>query len=80
MIADLFNEKDPAVMKMIGDTIRKAHEKIIPVGFCGQAASDFPEITLFLVRLGITSISYTPDALLKGIEQIHVADMAANTV
>jgi len=75
LIAELFNEKDPAVLEMIGDTIRKAHEKIIPVGFCGQAASDFPEIALFLVKLGITSISYMPDALLKGIEQIHMASI-----
>ncbi|OMP76607.1 MULTISPECIES: phosphoenolpyruvate synthase [unclassified Chitinophaga] len=73
LIADLFNEKDPAVLKMIGETIRKAHEKIVPVGFCGQAASDFPEIALFLVRNGITSISYMPDAILKGIEQINLA-------
>lgn len=80
LIADLFNEKDPAVLKMIGDTIRKAHEKIIPVGFCGQAASDFPDIALYLVRLGITSISYMPDAIIKGIEQIHKADMQAHTV
>lgn len=73
LIADLFNEKDPAVLKMIGETIRKAHEKIVPVGFCGQAASDFPEIALFLVKNGITSISYMPDAILKGIEQINQA-------
>ncbi|WP_343670853.1 phosphoenolpyruvate synthase [Chitinophaga sp.] len=73
LIAELFNEKDPAVLRMIGETIRKAHEKIIPVGFCGQAASDFPEMTMYLVKLGITSISYTPDALLKGIEQINKA-------
>ncbi|SFW85214.1 phosphoenolpyruvate synthase [Chitinophaga sancti] len=80
LIAELFNEKDPAVLKMIGETIRKAHEKIIPVGFCGQAASDFPEIALYLVKLGVTSISYMPDAILKGIEQIHIADLAAHTV
>lgn len=73
LIAGLFNEKDPAVLKMIGDTIRKAHEKMIPVGFCGQAASDFPEMALYLVRLGISSISFTPDALFRGIEQIQQA-------
>jgi len=80
LIAELFSEKDPAVLKMIGDTIRKAHEKIIPVGFCGQAASDFPDIAHYLVRLGITSISYMPDAIIKGIEQIHKAHMPAPTV
>lgn len=79
-IAELFDEKDPAVLEMIADTIRKAHEKIIPVGFCGQAASDFPEMALYLVKQGITSISYMPDALLKGIEQIHMADIAAHAV
>jgi pyruvate,water dikinase len=80
LIAGLFDEKDPAVLQMIADTIRKAQEKIIPVGFCGQAASDFPEMALYLVKQGITSISYMPDALLKGIEQIHMADIAAHAV
>jgi pyruvate,water dikinase len=41
---------------------------------CGQAPSDFPEYAAFLVEQGIDSISFNPDALLKGIENITVAE------
>jgi pyruvate,water dikinase len=50
---------------------RKANRKI---GLCGQAPSDFPEVTRFLVRQGIDSISFTPDALLTGIKNIVLAE------
>ncbi len=35
------------------------------IGICGQAPSDYPEITEFLVDLGIHSISLNPDSLLR---------------
>ena len=34
-------------------------------GICGQAPSDFPEIAEYLVRLGIDSMSLTPDTVIK---------------
>jgi len=34
-------------------------------GICGQAPSDYPEITEYLVRLGIDSLSPNPDTVLK---------------
>lgn len=46
----------------------------IPVGLCGQAPSDLPDFTRFLVSHGINSISFNPDALLKGIENIWKAE------
>jgi pyruvate,water dikinase len=33
-------------------------------GICGQAPSDYPEVAEFLVRLGIDSLSLSPDVLL----------------
>jgi pyruvate,water dikinase len=39
-------------------------------GICGQAASDYPEMAEYLVRLGIDSMSLNPDSVLKTIMQI----------
>ena len=39
-------------------------------GICGQAPSDYPEIAEFLVRLGIDSISLTPDSVLKTLRAV----------
>jgi pyruvate,water dikinase len=49
----LFNEKNPAVMRLIATAIRVAREKGIKIGLCGQAPSDMPEFAQFLVNEGI---------------------------
>ena len=54
--------------------ILKAKKAKVKVGLCGQAPSDFPEYAKFLVDQGIDSISFNPDALLKGIENIISAE------
>jgi pyruvate,water dikinase len=41
-----------------------------PIGICGQAPSDYPEISQFLVQEGINSISVTPDSVLKTINVV----------
>ena len=45
--------------------IRACKERGKYIGICGQAPSDYPEITRFLVQEGIDSISLNPDSLLK---------------
>ena len=77
IVAGLFNEQDRAARKMIGNMITAAHEAGAKVGLCGQAPSDFPDFTEFLVRLDIDSISFNPDALLKGIANINKAEKPA---
>jgi pyruvate, water dikinase len=74
IVNDLFDERDPAVMSLIRQAIRTARDKGIPIGLCGQAPSDHPEFARFLVEEGITSISFTPDALLTGIAHIRAAE------
>jgi len=71
IVANLFNEQDKAVKEMIATVIKKAKENNIKIGLCGQAPSDFPEFASFLVEQGIDSISFNPDALIKGIENIN---------
>jgi pyruvate,water dikinase len=57
------DERDEAVMKAIETIIETALRRKVTVSICGQAPSDFPEITRKLVGWGITSISVSPDML-----------------
>lgn len=67
LMSQLFDENDSEVKKMIAITIEKAVKIRTKIGLCGQAPSDFPEFTSFLVEKGINSIYFNPDALLIGI-------------
>ena len=74
LVSYLFSEENPAVKALIKETIRVAKRYEIKVGLCGQAPSDIPEFAMFLVNEGIDSISFNPDALIKGIENILEAE------
>jgi pyruvate, water dikinase len=79
LVSFLFSEQNPAVKSLIRKTIHAAKRNNIKVGLCGQAPSDIPEFAQFLVEEDIDSISFNPDALIKGIENILVAEKK-NTV
>jgi len=72
----LFDENDEAAKRMISMAIQAAKKTKTKIGLCGQAPSDFPEFAAFLVTEGIDSISFNPDALLQGIENINNAEKA----
>jgi pyruvate, water dikinase len=74
IINELFSEQDEAVEIMIATMIAKAHKAKVKIGLCGQAPSDYPEFAQFLVQKNINSISFNPDALLKGIQNIKIAE------
>lgn len=74
IVSDLFDENNKAVKTMIATVIKTAKENGAKIGLCGQAPSDFPEFAQFLVEQGINSISYNPDALLKGMENMVIAE------
>ncbi|MGZ8541721.1 MAG: putative PEP-binding protein, partial [Chitinophagaceae bacterium] len=78
IISDLFSEENEAAKGMIATMIRRAKKEGVKIGLCGQAPSDFPEFAQFLVDQGIDSISFNPDALLKGIENICKAESSSN--
>jgi pyruvate,water dikinase len=63
VVAHLFDERNPAVMKLIADVVRRASACGRKIGICGQAPSDYPEFVRFLVEAGIDSISLTPDTV-----------------
>ena len=58
-----FDERDPAVKRIIAHLIRIAHENGCTVSICGEGPSNFPEFAEFLVRVGIDSISVNNDAV-----------------
>ncbi len=64
-VAASFDERNPAVVRMLQMAILGAHEGGRPIGICGQAPSDYPEIARLLVEQGIDSISLNPDAALS---------------
>jgi pyruvate,water dikinase len=74
IINHLFSEKDEAAKIMISMMIEKAKKAGVKIGLCGQAPSDDPEFAQFLVQQGINSISFNPDALIRGIENINMAE------
>jgi len=63
ILAEVFDEQDPGVKRMIASLIERAHKAGRKVGICGQAPSDHPDFAKFLVDAGIDSISLTPDSL-----------------
>ncbi|MCD6409694.1 MAG: phosphoenolpyruvate synthase [Candidatus Verstraetearchaeota archaeon] len=60
-----FDERDPAVLRAIAHLIEVAHKHEVTVSICGQGPSVYPELTEFLVRCGIDSVSVNPDAVIS---------------
>ena len=61
----------PGVLKMIKLAVEGAKRNKSYSGICGQAPSDYPEFTEFLINLGIESISLNPDSLLEAIYRVN---------
>ncbi|WP_297527642.1 phosphoenolpyruvate--protein phosphotransferase [Thiohalobacter sp.] len=61
-VADLYNALHPAVLRVVAEIIRRAHECDRPVGVCGEMAGD-PGAALVLLGLGIDSLSMSVGSL-----------------
>ncbi|MDN3690166.1 PEP/pyruvate-binding domain-containing protein [Cyclobacterium jeungdonense] len=55
--------------------IEWAKESSVKIARCGQAPCDYPQFAGFFEALGKDRVSFTPDALLKGIENISIAEL-----
>ncbi|MCK5110581.1 MAG: phosphoenolpyruvate synthase [Arcobacteraceae bacterium] len=65
LISHIFDERNEAVKRMLKMAIKACKKKGKYIGICGQAPSDYPEITKFLVENNIDSISLNPDSILR---------------
>jgi pyruvate,water dikinase len=63
VVAHLFDERDPAVKKMLSMAIEAAKRKNKYVGICGQGPSDHPDLADWLMDQGIESVSLNPDTV-----------------
>ena len=71
LVSHIYNERNPAVKKMLEMVITIAKKNNIKIGICGQGPSDYPDFAKFLVETGIDSISITPDSLYKTLEAVN---------
>ncbi|MGA9334600.1 MAG: phosphoenolpyruvate synthase [Rudaea sp.] len=63
IVAHLFDERDPAVKKLLAMAIKTAKAKNKYVGICGQGPSDHPDLAEWLMDQGIESVSLNPDTV-----------------
>jgi pyruvate,water dikinase len=72
--AELYDESDAAVLDAIGQIISTARRLGITSSLCGQAPSIRTDFAEHLVRMGITSISVTPDAVQRTRRNVAAAE------
>ncbi len=63
LVASLFDERDPAVKKLLAMAIQTARRKKKYIGICGQGPSDHPDLAEWLMDQGIESVSLNPDTV-----------------
>ncbi|HEB95391.1 MAG TPA: phosphoenolpyruvate synthase [Sedimenticola thiotaurini] len=64
LVAERFDERDPAVKRMLAMAISACRSKGKYVGICGQGPSDHPDLAKWLLEQGISSVSLNPDTVI----------------
>ena len=65
LVAEVFDERDPAVKAMLSMAIRACRKLGKYVGICGQGPSDHPDLARWLMEEGIESLSLNPDTVVS---------------
>jgi pyruvate,water dikinase len=65
LVANLFDERDPAVKQLLAMAIASANRAGKYIGICGQGPSDHPDLAEWLMDQGISSISLNPDTVVE---------------
>lgn len=73
LIAHLFDERNPAVKKLLSMAIEACKKQGKYVGICGQGPSDYPDFAVWLHEQGISSISLNPDTVVN--TWLHLASL-----
>ncbi len=73
LVSHIYDERNPAVKKLVKQVIDVANQKGKYIGICGQAPSDYPEFARFVVECGIQTMSLTPDTVIK--TRLAIADL-----
>ncbi|MFV2005692.1 MAG: phosphoenolpyruvate synthase, partial [Gammaproteobacteria bacterium] len=73
LIADLFDERNPAVKKLLAMAIKACHQQNKYIGICGQGPSDYPDFAAWLFEQNINSISLNPDTVVN--TWLHLAKL-----
>jgi pyruvate,water dikinase len=81
LVAESFDERDPAVKALLRLAIQSCRKAGKYVGICGQGPSDHPDLALWLMKEGIESLSLNPDSVVETwlylAEEAKKADQAA---
>ena len=64
LVAHLFDERNPAVKKLLAMAINACHQQNKYIGICGQGPSDYPDFAAWLFEQNISSISLNPDSVI----------------
>lgn len=73
-VASLYDERHPAAMWMFEMAVKKAIKLNLTASMCGQAPTEYPDLTRKLIEWGITSVSVSPDAIERTREIIYEAE------
>ena len=70
IVSHLFDERNPAVKKMLSMAIQACNKADKYIGICGQGPSDHPELAEWLFSQGIDSVSLNPDSVIDTWERL----------
>ena len=65
LVSHLFDERNPAVKKLLAMAIDACHKQGKYIGICGQGPSDYPDFAVWLFEQGISSLSLNPDSVVE---------------
>jgi pyruvate,water dikinase len=70
IVSHLFDERNPAVKKMLSMAITACNNAGKYIGICGQGPSDHPDFAEWLFKQGIDSVSLNPDSVIDTWERL----------
>ena len=73
LVSHVFDERNPAVKKLLKMAIDACHKQGKYIGICGQGPLDYPDFSAWLYEQEISSLSLNPDSVME--TWLHLASM-----